>query len=328
MNVLLTGATGFLGFRLLEMLSQHNGISKLIATGRTIRTSHFVDHPKVTYQLGDLTDPAFAESLTAQADNIIHAAALSSPWGKRSDFRKANTLATRYLVRAAARHGAKRFVFISSSSVYVTKQDRFNVSESDPLPGRFVNHYASTKREAELEVICQGLPYIILRPRALIGRGDTVIMPRLINAFKTGRLRKIGQGNNLADLTPVENVVSAITLSLFAGPLAINQVYNISNGSPVMLWDAIGKILGLLGYDFDDRKRVPLWAASAMARIMELKSVLSGGAEPPLTAYSVLTLAKSLTMDISKAMQFLAYEPRVSTDEAIADFVHWYKEQP
>jgi 2-alkyl-3-oxoalkanoate reductase len=327
MRVLLTGATGFLGFRLLEKLSQHNGISKLIAAGRTIRPTHFIDHPKVDYQLGDLTDPGFAENLAAQADSIIHAAALSSPWGKPGDFRKANTLATRYLAQAAVKHGASRFVFISSSSVYVSKKDRFNIKESDPLPKRFVNDYASTKREAELEVMYSGLPYIILRPRALIGRGDTVIMPRLINAFKEGRLIRIGRGDNLVDLTPVENVVSATEASLFAGLRALNQVYNISNGSPVLLWEAIGKILGMLGYGLDDKKRIPLWVVRTMARLLEMKSSLTGGAEPSLTVYSVLTLARSFTMDISRAREFLAYEPLVSTDEAMSEFVQWYREQ-
>jgi 2-alkyl-3-oxoalkanoate reductase len=324
MRVLITGATGFLGFRLLEKLTQHQGISKLIAAGRTIRPTHFIDHPKITYQLGDLAEPGFAESIAIQADAIIHAAALSSPWGKRGDFRRANTLATRYLVQAAVKHGSVRFIFISSSSVYANKKDRFNVKESDPLPKRFVNHYAATKREAELEVMRSGLPYIILRPRALIGRGDTVIMPRLITAFKTGRLRKIGHGDNLVDLTPVNNVVSATEASLFAGPRALNQIYNISNGSPVLLWEAIGNVLAMLGYAFDDKKRVPFWVARSIAELLELKSNLTGGGEPPLTVYSVLTLARSFTMDISRARTFLAYEPQVSTGQAMAEFVQWY----
>jgi nucleoside-diphosphate-sugar epimerase len=328
MKVLLTGATGFLGSRLLETLSRHPGICKLIASGRTIRPTHHVNHPTVSYQLGDLTDPGVAEGLAMQADCIIHAAALSSPWGKHQDFFLANILATRYLVQAAARQGTGRFVFVSSSSVYVDKRDRFNIKESDPLPTRFINSYAATKREAELEVIRSGLPYIILRPRGLIGRGDTVIMPRLIHAFGKGKLRRIGKGDNLVDLTPVENMVSAVEASLFAGSRALNQIYNISNGSPVFLWEAIGQILKLLGHDFDTGKRVPFWVASALARILELKSVVRGGAEPPLTVYSVVTLARSFTMDISRARENLAYEPRVSTAEAMAEFVDWYREHP
>lgn len=327
MKVLLTGATGFLGFRLLEELSRHKGISGVIASGRTIRPALSVRDPKVSYRLGDLADAEFADSLTGQADVIIHAAARSSPWGRYRDFRVDNTLATRHLLQAAQRHGTDRIIYVSSSSVYVNGNDRYDVRESDPLPEKFINHYARTKRESELEVIHSGLPYIILRPRALIGRGDTVIMPRLIHAFKKGKLIRIGRSDPLVDLTPVENMVAATISALFVSPNAMNQVYNIANGRPVLLWESVGKIMGMLGYDFNAGKRIPVRAAMAMARIMELKSMLTGGAEPPLTVYGVLTLARSFTMNISVARQQLGYEPRVTADEAIAEFVHWYSGQ-
>ena len=67
------------------------------------------------------------------------------------------------------------------------------------------------------------LPYVIFRPRALIGRGDHVIMPRVINAFEKNKLKIVGDGENLVDLTPVSNVVDAILLSIH------NEKCTISN---------------------------------------------------------------------------------------------------
>lgn len=81
----------------------------------------------------------------------------------------------------------------------------------------------------------------------MIGRGDHIILPRLIKAFDTGRLRIIGNGQNIVDLTSVSNVADAIIQSMTVGQLGLNQVYNISNGDPVFLWPQIAQILKALG---------------------------------------------------------------------------------
>jgi nucleoside-diphosphate-sugar epimerase len=324
MKILLTGATGFLGYRTLEKLVAEQVVERITATGRTIRESHQVLHPKVKYQLGDLTDPDFADSLVEQADHIIHAAALSSPWGQYTDFEEANVRTQRNLIGSAQYHNIKKYIYISSPSVYFNSRDRLNIKEADPLPRTFANAYAATKRIAEVMLENADLPYVILRPRALIGRGDTVIMPRLIRAYNEGRLKIIGDGKNIADLTPVANVADAIFLSLTAKPTALNNTYNITNGAPVKLWEAIADVLRKLE-KVPPSKKVPFWLVNALARLMELKSRVTPMAEPALTTYSVGTLAKSMTLDISKAKDLLGFEPNMSIDEAVTEFVNWYK---
>jgi nucleoside-diphosphate-sugar epimerase len=204
-------------------------------------------------------------------------------------------------------------------------KDRFDVKESDPLPKQFINAYAETKRKAELELEKTKIPFITLRPRALIGRGDTVIMPRLIRAYDEGKLKIIGSGENSADLTAVANVADAIWLSLIAEEKALNKVYNITNGEPVNLWAAIADVLRKLGKE-PPTKKVPFGVVKFIAGIMELKSKLTNKKEPPLTKYGVGTLSKSMTMDISKARELLNYHPKVTTEEAIDEFVKWFKE--
>lgn len=323
MKLLITGATGFLGYRTLEALAEEPGVEKITATGRSIKPTHFVSNDKVTYKLGDLSDAAFVEELVSDIDYVIHAAALSSPWGKYSEFVKTNVTAQQSLIAASAKYGIKRFIYISTPSLYFNSKDRFNISESDPLPERFINAYAKTKREAEIELERSSLPYIILRPRALTGRGDTVIMPRLIRAYEEGRLKIIGDGKNIVDLTSVANVVEAVRLSLRADEKALNQAYNITNGEPVLLWKSIETVLTLLHYQ-PLRKKIPYPLVKAVARLMEWKSRMTNFKEPVLTVYGVGTLAKSFTMDISKARRLLNYTPKVSTDEGIKEFVNWY----
>lgn len=323
MKILLTGATGFLGFRTLELLIDIPEVTHIVATGRTLKPTHTVTHPKVSYQLGDLTDASFVQQLVQQVHYVIHAAALSAPWGKYNTFEAANVLTQNNLIKASQAHDIQRFVYISTPSLYVNGQHRLDVKESDPLPGKFINAYAATKRLAEIALENSGLPYVILRPRALIGRGDTVIMPRVLRSYEEGRLKIIGNGKNLVDLTSVANVAQAIWLSLTTQKEGLNQVYNITNGEPVYLWEKIGQVLELMGKQLPSKK-VPYTLVAAVAQIMEWKSKLKNYQEPVLTKYGVGTLAKSFTLDISKAKTLLGYAPTINTDTAIQEFVDWY----
>ena len=325
MKILLTGATGFLGFRTLEKLVEQEEVTSIIATGRTIKETHQVLHPKVTYVLGDLSDKAFVESITSDVEYVIHAAALSSPWGKYSEFEDANLRSQMNLIHSVQRSKLIKYIYISTPSMYFDSNNRTNILENEALPRKFVNAYAHTKRMAELELIQSGLPYVILRPRALTGRGDTVIMPRIITSFKEGKLKIIGAGKNIVDLTSVANAVDAILLSLKAEGPALNQIYNITNGEPVNLWEKIGFVLQLMDKQLPPKK-IPFFIVLTLAQLLEWKSKLTNWKEPVLTKYGVGVLAKTMTMDISKAKTLLGYHPSVSTDEAIKEFVQWYAE--
>ncbi|HLP13815.1 MAG TPA: NAD-dependent epimerase/dehydratase family protein [Flavobacteriales bacterium] len=324
MNVVLTGATGFLGYRTLERLVELQEVSSITAVGRTIKPTHHIKHEKVNYVMGDLSNAHFVNEVVKGADVIIHAAALSSPWGKTADFKNANVVSQQHLIQAAKEYGVKKYIYISTPSLYFELKDKLNIKESDQLPKKFINAYAATKREAEILLQSSGIPFVGLRPRALIGRGDTVIMPRLIRAFDEGKLKVIGNGKNIVDLTSVANVVDAILLGLKAEGNALNQLYNISNGEPVLLWEKVDLVLSKLGKTLPTKK-VPFWLVKKVAGFMEFKSRITNQEEPALTVYGVGTLTKSFTMDITKAKTLLGYVPRVSTDEAVEEFVNWYK---
>jgi nucleoside-diphosphate-sugar epimerase len=325
MKILLTGATGFLGFRTLEKLAEMDEVRSIIATGRTIKSSHYLKHPKITYILGELTDKAFVASITQDVEYVIHAAALSSTWGKYKEFEDSNLHSQINLINAIQKNKILKYIYISTPSIYFDCTNRRDISEDDPLPRKFINAYAATKRMAEIELVNSGIPYVILRPRALTGRGDTVIMPRLITAYKKGKLKIIGNGRNIVDLTSVSNAVDAIILGLKAEGRALNQIYNITNGEAVNLWEKITYVLSLMNERLP-QKKIPYWLVLSIAQIMEWKSKLTNMKEPVLTKYGVRVLAKSMTLDISKARELLGYNPTVTTDESISEFINWYTE--
>jgi len=218
-NVVITGASGFLGGRTTKFLSQQFPNFQIIATSRRDnRAEEFVAN-NCLFKRGDLTIPAFCEELVKGTDIVVHCAALSSPFGSYNSFYDSNFLATKYLLDASIKNGVKKFIFISTPSIYFDFKDRFNIKESDPLPATLVNHYASTKLLAERYVLNaneKGIQTIALRPRAIIGAEDTVIFPRILEAHNKGKLKIIGDGKNSCDLTCVRNVIEAIICSINA----------------------------------------------------------------------------------------------------------------
>lgn len=324
MKILVTGATGFLGSRTIEKLAHESEVMKIIAAGRKKKSIHAVNHSKIEYRLGDLTDADYVESIVSEVDYVVNCASLSSPFGDYEEFVKANVDTQRLLIKYSEKFGVQRFVYISTPAIYNEFSDKFGVKESDSLPIKLINHYAVTKLMAEKLIQQSSLSHIIIRPRALIGRGDTVIMPRLIRAYEAGRLRLIGDGQNRIDLTAVSNVADAIWLSLTTEEENCNDVYNISNGEPVLLWEKIRFVLRELGLELSDKK-LSYVGAMRIATVLELVSKVTKK-EPTLMRYSVSTLANSLTIDITKAKEKLGYEPKMTTDEAIRAFLDWYKE--
>ncbi|UTW60565.1 NAD-dependent epimerase/dehydratase family protein [bacterium SCSIO 12741] len=321
-TILITGATGFLGSRIVEYFAGSGEFDHLIATGRKFSSNNRVDHSKVKYVLGDLSDRSFVESLFLQNISVVvNCASLSSPWGEEEAFYSANVKTQEHLIAMSEVADVERFVYISTPGIYFNFQDAMGLVEDSPLPQKMVNAYAETKWKAECLLRKSNLPFVILRPRGLIGRGDTVIMPRLVRACEEKRLKMVGDGRNVVDLTSVLNMVQAVELAIKTPH--VNESYNISNGEPVNLWDSIFSVLEAIGIP-KPTKRIPYKALLWIAGLLEFKARVWGGREPVLTKYSVGVLATSFVFDIRKAREKLGYRPTQTTAEAMNEFVQWY----
>ena len=322
-KILITGATGFAGKWIMQTISDHFGREQVVGTGRNQEQITRLTHRGFQMIAGDLTDPEFVNQKLNSFSKVVHCAARASIWGDYDSFYKANVLATRHLLEGIP--SLQQIIYISTPSIYFDFTHRQGIKEDAPLPQTFVNHYATTKYLGEKEVLAwKGGNRIILRPRALLGAGDTVVMPRVLRAQEAGRLKIIGNGDNLADFTAVRNLAQAVLLALKAPPEANGLAFNITDGQSLELWPLLKQTLHKLGYQAD-LKRIPYPIADTYARLSEWFSRSFSGKEPVLTRYGIGILNYTMTMNIDRARRILGYQPLISTEEAIDEFIEYYQ---
>jgi nucleoside-diphosphate-sugar epimerase len=329
-KIVVTGAAGFLGGRTAKFLASHFPDYQIMATSRRSNRIDEMSAHNCNFLAGDLCHINFCEALTEQTEIVIHCAALSSPFGRYDSFYQSNFIATQTLLNASIKNGVKKFIFISTPSIYFTYTDRFNVGEADELPMKMVNNYAQTKLLAEKLVLEKnnfGIETIALRPRAIIGAEDTVIFPRVLEAYHKGKLKIVGNGKNICDFTCVRNVIEAIVCAIEAPKKAYGEAYNITDGEAVNFWEALTYALTALEL-IAPTQRVPKKLALFAASLLEFKAkILHEKKEPPLTKYGVGILANNFTLDITKAKELLNYQPVMKSFEGINEYVLWHKNQ-
>jgi 2-alkyl-3-oxoalkanoate reductase len=311
--VLVTGASGFVGRHLVTELARRGVLVR--AQGR--RADRIPALAGLSPVVAALDQTAALAAAAEGCDAVVHCAALSSPWGRRADFVAANVDGTSALLRAAAQAGVRRFVHLSSPAVCFAGDDLVNVPETPPLLSGHLSAYGQTKAVAELLVhdAADTLETVILRPKAIYGPGDTAIVPRLLAAARAGRLRQIGDGRNLVDITYVDDVVASICCAL-TSTRAVGQVCTITGGEHVPLWDMIRELLRGTGLPSPSGS-VPLAVALPVARGLELLAAVTGR-EPTLTRYSVAILARTQTYDITRARDLLGFVPQIRASIGVA----------
>jgi 2-alkyl-3-oxoalkanoate reductase len=312
-RVLVTGASGFLGGHVVHVLvgrgvavnAQGRDASRLSFTG-DVRSCRF-----------PLSDTAALAAAAIGCDAIVHAAALSAPWGARQEFIDANVTGTANVIAAARVSGVRRLVHISLPAVIFDGGDQHLIDDTTPYPARLGSDYARTKRAAEelVRAASGELETVIIRPKAIYGAGDRALVPRLVRAARRGTLPQIGDGTNAVDITHVDDVAHAIQCALDTTD-GIGETFLVTGGEHVPLWAMIRELLSGIGLPLP-RRTVPLGVALAAASVMEAVAAITGR-EPTLTRYSAQILARTQTYDISRARQRLGYAPRVTCADGLA----------
>lgn len=318
---LVTGAAGFIGSNLVERLLEldqqvvgldnfstgypHNLIDLEKEAGRKWERFKFIE--------ADIQDLSACRKACDGADIILHQAALGSVPRSIDDpigSTRSNVEGFLHMLVAARDCGAKRFVYASSSAVYGDCPDSPKFEQNI---GRALSPYAVTKYVNELYAdvfaLSYGVESVGLRYFNVFGKRQdpngayAAVIPRWMDAFLKGERPIIyGDGQTTRDFCYIENVVDA---NLLAGagddPRAINNVFNIACGDSTSLLELCGIIRG-----------------SVAGCKLDAQAI-----EPVFEDFRKGDIRHSLA-DISRAREFLGYEPVFSVKQGMEVTAKWY----
>ena len=295
---------------------------EVVGSGRRAAAGASLEADGVRFVPAELGDAAAVAEAARGVGLVVHCGALAAPWGPEAAFRRANVDGTWHVAAACRAEGAA-LVHVSTPSVYADGSARLGLTEASAWAARPANAYARTKGEAERVVqrfVATGLRAVILRPRALVGPGDTTLLPRLLRAAARGAVPLVGGGRALIDTTVVDNAADACRLAaraLLDGRADPGRAYNVSDGAPRPFAELVARLGEALGRPLPTRV-VPFGAALAAATALEAAARLGIGGEPLLTRYGVGVLGRSVTLDSTRARRELGWAPRVPLEDALA----------
>jgi UDP-glucuronate 4-epimerase len=320
-NILVTGAAGFIGSHAAEALVQRGY--------RVIGVDNFCDFydrswkemnlksvaanaatgsgggDQVEVEEIDITDGAAIDRLVARTKPvaILHLAAMA---GVRPSieqpayYARVNVEGTTHLLQAAVKHGVRKFLFASSSSVY-GNLGRVPFREDDPV-AEPISPYAATKRSGEL--LCYTfwhlykLPVFCLRFFTVFGprqRPDLAIhkFTRLISNGQP--VPVFGDGSTSRDYTFVDDIVGGILASL--DKCDRYRIYNLGGSDPVTLSHLIAELEKAIG----------------KPAIIDRRPAQPGDVERTFA-------------DLTRSSSELGYRPKTSLSEGLKKFVAWFRE--
>jgi len=322
---LVTGATGLIGSHLVEALVVRG--EKVRALVRPTSRTQRLQELGAEIRIGNLADNAALMAAAEGVDRIFHCAALVKDWGVYEDFARANVRGVRNILAAATRAKVSKFIHLSTSDVYGFPGKPVDESES-PSPRGFP--YSDTKIEGEALVWNHyrrvGLPVCVLRPASVYGPRAQLMVVAILRALQRRQMILIDEGEHIAGLTYVGNLVDAMLLAADS-EASVGQVYNISDGSQVTWKEYIDALADLAEVPRATRS-YPHWFAYALASLYESYYRMMGRSQrPPLTRMLVELMGTDQNFPIDKARRELGYEPRVSFAEGIRYTGDWLRQE-
>ena len=325
-KVLVTGATGFLGRRTVEMLVERG--FQVRALVRTPSKAGNLAHLDVEVVQGDVADSESLEPAFEGIDYVVHAAADTS--GTEEGARKVTIGGTRNILDLSASHQVRKLVYISSCSVYgsVDYKDGQMIDEStllERLPEQR-GIYSWAKLEAEklvTEHMENGKAEIVcLRPGTIYGPRGEDFSPMLGYGLNNKIFIIIHKNGFIMPLVYIDNLVHAIITAMVQEKSA-GQVYNVVDSQQIDKKEYIDKYI---------RKQYPdAWCIyvpynllSSLVSIQE-KTFKTLRIKPFLSSYRLISSQKPVIYDSTKIMNHLGWQPEIPFQDAVERMMEYGK---
>lgn len=313
MNVLVTGAAGFIGSHLCEALLREGhavtGVDNFDPYyGREVKERNIapaLSNPGFHFVEMDLTDRAATSALLGhQWDVVAH---LAGRGGVRRSIEEPlaylenNYLSTMTLLEAMRSNGVRRIVYASTSSVYGNRSDvPFREEDRTDFP---VSPYSATKKACE--VLCHtyhhlfGIEAYVLRFFTVYGprqRPDMAIH-KFVSAIASKKpIERFGDGAMERDYTYVDDIVAGVVKAVER--VMGYEIINIGGSRTCSLAALISTLEDLLGQ----------------------RAIVVEAEAPPGDVWRTLA-------DTSKAHRLLDFTPRTGLEEGLRRFIQWYREE-
>ncbi len=314
MRVLVTGASGFIGHRLVPVLRRRN----FEVTALLLADEDDAGAAGAHVVRGDITRADTLRGVLAGQDAVVHLAGAVG-YGQTFDrCLRLNRDGTENVAAEAVRCGVRRFVHMSSVSVY-GRPVGVRVTEDFPLR-KIGDPYGDTKIEAEgivTRLAASGaLDLTMIRPTVIYGPGDDKFLPKLIENLRSGRARVIGSGQNPVDTIHVDDVVDFV-VGILNDRRSFGRTYNLNHPANPTWAEFVAAVAEMVGVP-PPRRRVPYAVAWVLAGLMELGARLSGRA-PRLTRYAVRVVGRRYDYAVDRARDELGFEPRIDLLSGVRD---------
>jgi nucleoside-diphosphate-sugar epimerase len=317
-GVFVTGGSGFIGGRLIERLCAEGHLVRALA--RSSAAEESVRARGAEPVPGELADVAAMRAGADGCQLAFHAAATLGDWGRREDFEQGNVVGTHNVLRACEDAGVRRFVHVGTEAALLAGRPLVEVDETAPLRPDSPALYSATKARAEQAVLAangERFETVVVRPRFVWGRGDTTLLPVIVDMVRAGRFAWIGGGRQRTSTTHVDNTVEGLVLGANRG--RPGNAYFVTDGEPVVFREFVARLLATQGVDAPTRS-VPSPVAGALAIAGETAwRLLPLPGRPPLTRFAYWVSAQECTIRIDKAREQLGYQPPKSIEDGLAE---------
>ncbi|HMP99737.1 MAG TPA: NAD-dependent epimerase/dehydratase family protein [Cyclobacteriaceae bacterium] len=304
MKVFLTGATGYLGSKLLSHLLATD--HEVIALYRKDKLD--LEQPGLTWVQGSLEHTTAIEPLLQGVDTVYHTAALAAMWHKkRSTFYDVSVRATENLLQASKQQEVKNFVF-TSSAVVLSYSIKSAIKEDDPLIEPLIEDYAVTKSMAEQAVMSAStanFKTVVVNPPRIYGpssRGFNAVNNLVRNYLNNRFYFMPGNGSYIGNYAYIDDVVLGHILARNKGQSGHRYIVGGENHTYVSLFNLLQEITGKKRTAVKLPYRIMRWVAG----FEESKAQLTGLA-PWVTSHMVDKLFSNRALSSEKAVSHFNY---------------------